>query len=157
MSKAQYTNGYIWVSTSLKLSRCSFRCPFLVTCCLSQMPLALVAKDHKRKTLLHHAASSGRAPVVDEVTRSLRTMFSQPDQANKVMMLIFLPIETGAAQMARCNTTNCRDRKNVVLRCRGRDSRFDRRVPRKPLLMSGYAQLWRKCCHVAMLSGLSRD
>lgn len=51
------------------------------------MSSALVAKDYKRKTLLHHAASSGRAPVVDEVVRSLRTVFNQSKQASMVMMV----------------------------------------------------------------------
>lgn len=47
------------------------------------MPHALLVKDHKRKTLLHHAAGSGRAPVVDEVIRALRTAFGQGQHGKK--------------------------------------------------------------------------
>lgn len=41
--------------------------------------MALLVKDHKRKTVLHHAAGSGRAPVVDEIVRALKAMFGRKD------------------------------------------------------------------------------
>lgn len=54
------------------------RCPLTDDAYL-KIPLALIAKDHKRKTILHHAAASGRAPVVDEVIRALVVAFNMSD------------------------------------------------------------------------------